>query len=574
MQCWEARPAPHSRGRASTPRKRDLDRCAGEAPHVWGLPRAELTEREWQRVEEANTLIINLLTLCEGVSSRGGVHLLEHPRDPEEEPFPSIWDSGLVRGFEARTGAVRCLLDQCMYGGPTQKGTCISGTADGLCWGARLCDRSHSHESSIGKVGGRFLTQRLASYPPALCRFLAECVLLSLRRMHRAGTGPTGFLRTGGKSTRVSAWSTEPGPRTNMALEVLNETVANGRQAEIVGQRVGLYVHVDDGVTMAQDAAAADTAMNLAADALEKKGFKVTDRRCCGQVDKIVGYVPERSPARLRLPSRKAAVLREALMFMVSAESVCIESLRSIVGMWIWGALLARPWLAALQTVFQFMTEKAGQRARWWKAARLEVRLMAFAVPGLYADLGSPLFQGILATDAEGENDYDAGGYGVVVARAPPEVVLRAWLAGTRPRRTATRGGVRPKQLDQEDRQLACNVPLSTLPDSVWAEAGPWQPVAHGRWSERDHITLGEARAVLRALEPIAADAKLHRRRLTSMEDNMACAGAFEKGRSSSGPLNFLLRRRAALCAAAELQIALPWVETSRMTADGLSRCR
>ena len=161
-----------------------------------------------------------------------------------------------------------------------------------------------------------------------------------------------------------------------------------------------------------------------------------------------------------------------------------------------------------------------------------------------------------------------------MVARAPPEVVLQAWLAGTRPRRIATRAGTRPKQLDQADKQLSCHVPLSTLPDSVWDQAGPWQPVARGRWTERDHITLGEARAVFKALEPIAADGRLHRRRLTSMEDNMACAGAFEKGRSSSGPLNYLMRKRAALCAAAELQIALPWAETTRMTAGSLIRVR
>ena len=117
-----------------------------------GLPRAERTDYEARCVDEANLLIVNFGTLCEGVSSRGGVYIWEHPRDPEQFPYPSIWDTGLVKGMEERTGAIRCLLDQCMYGGPTMKSTCLSGTADGLCWGARFCDRESS-STAVSPVG-------------------------------------------------------------------------------------------------------------------------------------------------------------------------------------------------------------------------------------------------------------------------------------------------------------------------------------------------------------------------------------------------------------------------------------
>ena len=182
--------------------------------------------------------------------------------------------------------------------------------------------------------------------------------------------------------------------------------------------------------------------------------------------------------------------------------------------------------------------------------------------------------RGLLATDAEGANNYDAGGYGIVAARAPDAVVDQAWLAGTRPRKMAARWGSKPRQLEQDVAELACNVPISSLPDSAWEEVEDWQPVGRGRWLREDHVTLGEARAVLLLLEPVAAEPRLHRRRLVSMQDNMACSASFEKGRSASEPLNYLLRRRCALCAAAELQIALPWVETARQTADGLSRLR
>ena len=59
-----------------------------------------------------------------------------------------------------------------------------------------------------------------------------------------------------------------------------------------------------------------------------------------------------------------------------------------------------------------------------------------------------------------------------------------------------------------------------------------------------------------------------------SLEDNMAFAGAVAKGRSTAGPVNYLLRRRCALSSASEIRMHFPWVETERMPADGLSRMR
>ena len=34
---------------------------------------------------------VNLMALCEAVSSRGGAHFLEHPTDHGRDPFPSLW---------------------------------------------------------------------------------------------------------------------------------------------------------------------------------------------------------------------------------------------------------------------------------------------------------------------------------------------------------------------------------------------------------------------------------------------------------------------------------------------------
>ena len=120
--------------------------------HEWGLP--WLTEPERRRVAEANVLMVNFLALCLAVSEQEGFHFHEHPADLGKAPLPSIWDSRLVADLETSVAATRGEFDQCMFGGPCRKPTCISGTLDGL---AQLnsvryqCDGKHTHAISFGK---------------------------------------------------------------------------------------------------------------------------------------------------------------------------------------------------------------------------------------------------------------------------------------------------------------------------------------------------------------------------------------------------------------------------------------
>ena len=53
-------------------------------------------------------------------------------------------------------------------------------------------------------------------------------------------------------------------------------------------------------------------ALHLAADALEKVGFVVTDRRDKFMIDKVIGYVPCRRPALVRPPNSKLGMLHLA----------------------------------------------------------------------------------------------------------------------------------------------------------------------------------------------------------------------------------------------------------------------
>ena len=70
----------------------------------------------------------------------------------------------------------------------------------------------------------------------------------------------------------------------------------------------------------------------------------------------------------------------------------------------------------------------------------------------------------------------------------------------------------------------------------------------------------------------LASHVCVHRHKFLALEDNMSTAGAWTKGRSSSPLLNYLLRRKSASLLAAEIQLLLPWVETTLQPADELSR--
>eukprot|EP00959_Pyramimonas_sp_CCMP1952_P096079 2008951-Pyramimonas_sp.AAC.1 len=77
------------------------------------LGRLDLTEPVRTRVTEANVLLSNFLGLCDTVEQYGGAYLMQHPIDPHEEPFPSIWDLDAVKVLERHSVEVTD-IDQCM----------------------------------------------------------------------------------------------------------------------------------------------------------------------------------------------------------------------------------------------------------------------------------------------------------------------------------------------------------------------------------------------------------------------------------------------------------------------------
>ena len=114
-------------------------------------------------------------------------------------------------------------------------------------------------------------------------------------------------------------------------------------------------------------------------------------------------------------------------------------------------------------------------------------------------------------------------------------------------------------------------VPFSQFTEDVVALSS-WKPIMHGKWAYSDHITLGEARVVVKLTRLLGSVDACHGFKVASLQDNMATSGAFSKGRSCAPALNYLARQRGATAIAANLVIMLPWVPTSIQPADEICR--
>ena len=178
-----------------------------------------------------------------------------------------------------------------------------------------------------------------------------------------------------------------------------------------------------------------------------------------------------------------------------------METLHSAVSLWVWGALLCRDTLSVAHNVFTFIDRFEHGFHRWWHKARAEVRGMAYILIGLRADLGAPLLPLVFATDAEGQNSADHGGYGVTATVVTERLAYQLARAGTRPVRTIANLDGDSSVLRHPERVLRRTTPFSSIPSELRLRAQDlWTVLSHGRWKWGDHNTLGEARASLKLL--------------------------------------------------------------------------
>ena len=397
-----------------------------------------------------------------------------------------------------------------------------------------------------------------------------------LRQQKSAMAGAPGTSRDVPISGKIGLWSTsaqELGVEESPAISFLNEDLENRKNVAIVEQQLGFYLHVDDGVFMGSglQQAAVDHWMESSSDELELLGFVVADRRHVGEARRVIGYDVEAKPARVSLPAEKKAGLMCALRLILCRRRIHTDVLATVVGVWIFGAALRRELLAIPLYVFRLLDQHRGEIVQIWPSVRRELEAMAAAVPWMFLDLGQSFAPYTFATDAMGSTDRDAGGYGIVATPTTTAESLDLFrrsriLSYTVPRVDGDRSS-----LQRPDKGISRTAPRTHVSSDLLS-LERWKVVDQGRWSSKDHITLGEARVVVKLLRRVAGSKKWHDLILFSLQDNAAVAGAYGKGRSPSWPLLRLCRQKSSACLLANLRLILPWVNTSLQPADDTSR--
>ena len=337
------------------------------------------------------------------------------------------------------------------------------------------------------------------------------------------------------------------------------------------------YVHVDDilfasGGLPSTPNPRARLAMEATAEELEAIGFLVNDRRSGADVVKAVGYEPRASPAALLIPAKKAAQTYDSLKLLTARIRVHVDTLRSVIGVWVWEGLLTRDVLSIAHNIFNFMTRFEGRTVTWWPSARQEANAIADFLIYVECDLGAPLPPMLFATDAQGANNIDDGGFGIVAAVAPIAIMESCLMTGALPRKTVVKLDGDIGKLLGHTKRFEANIPFTPLPKAVFDGTLEWHTVLSGRWNFSDRIELGEARATLRLLRLLATFSGAHRTRLISLEDNSAFGGASAKGRSPAPALNYILRQMTAVCRLCRFIVILPWVQSAVQPADEASR--
>lgn len=154
---------------------------------LWGLPNLSMKEIEQLRVGSKLYIHNTLIDLL--VVKHGGIALLEHPADPQEDPKPSSWQSQLHKVYAAALpGTEPIRIDQWKYGADSIKPTVIRSMGGDKRTRFDLLSHQNHELPRPTKIlagvdeSGKFKTAAAKEYPSLLSRALATTLLQTIQR--------------------------------------------------------------------------------------------------------------------------------------------------------------------------------------------------------------------------------------------------------------------------------------------------------------------------------------------------------------------------------------------------------
>lgn len=158
------------------PAERPGPRVIRTADDLWGLVHLRL--RELEQIDVGNLLLCFSAEAFLRLACVGGSATIEHPREPEEPHFASIWKLPLFQMLFLLPGVEFHSLSQGFLGAPSCKPTsllCLNLPGMSRAIVKHQVTSTMPKGAAIGKTAsGQWATSSLKEYPPALNRALAE----------------------------------------------------------------------------------------------------------------------------------------------------------------------------------------------------------------------------------------------------------------------------------------------------------------------------------------------------------------------------------------------------------------
>eukprot|EP00438_Fugacium_kawagutii_P023369 Skav227383 [mRNA] locus=scaffold3148:30474:32282:+ [translate_table: standard] len=164
------------------------------AERPWGLN--ALSNSETRQVAVGSALYARSAQIEVQAVLNGAGSIMEHPSEPRDESFASVWRTNLQRFFLGKLWQPRiCAIQQYRYGADTVKPTFLRAIALKGFAGAFLQHGNHQAPRPTARLGGydifnhAYRTASAKEYPAPMCMALADAALWALaQRQLRKGT--------------------------------------------------------------------------------------------------------------------------------------------------------------------------------------------------------------------------------------------------------------------------------------------------------------------------------------------------------------------------------------------------
>ena len=330
-----------------------------------------------------------------------------------------------------------------------------------------------------------------------------------------------------------------------------------GTEPKPVGPFVWYAVYIDDLNLFGTDPKALSGALERYIGVMERHGMRVKQtkvvRPTADGVD-VLGLQVHGREHSVALSVPKLDSLWSETAALLRRGRCSGAELSALVGKWTWAALVNRPVLSVLSSVYRFVEAAEWRTFTVWRSVREELIRIAALAPVMVARLSMPVAPITIATDAS------EWGVGVAVTSVPLPV-----SAGRPP------VGVVGSESDMQSVSTQSPTTGSRLEDAV--VLARWREVISAQWRKGgEHINSLELRAVHTGIKWAFSSPQSFASRMAVVTDSAVTFWSVRKGRASSPALLRRLRQIAAALLAFGAALDVGWVRSEVNPADGASR--